>query len=122
MRIDGAVALVTGASRGIGFALVEALIARGASHVYGTSRNPGAESSADECARLIPIRMDVTDEIGVSGVAALANDVTSSDQQCRSADARRPIRRHSRADLTGDRDELHGTDQRRASFRARHRA
>jgi len=76
MKIEGAVALVTGASRGIGLALVEALIARGASHVYATSRSPGVQNSADGCERLIPLRMDVTDETGILGVASLANDVT----------------------------------------------
>jgi NAD(P)-dependent dehydrogenase (short-subunit alcohol dehydrogenase family) len=38
-RIDGRVALVTGANRGIGRALTEALLARGARKVYATSRH-----------------------------------------------------------------------------------
>jgi NAD(P)-dependent dehydrogenase (short-subunit alcohol dehydrogenase family) len=41
-RIEGAVALVTGASRGIGLALTEALLARGVRKVYATARNPEA--------------------------------------------------------------------------------
>ncbi|MDR3462474.1 MAG: SDR family NAD(P)-dependent oxidoreductase [Beijerinckiaceae bacterium] len=76
MRIEGAVALVTGASRGIGFALVEGLIARGVSHVYATARTPRVQNGPDGRDRLIPLRMDVTNEPGVLGVAALANDVT----------------------------------------------
>ena len=39
MRIDHAVALVTGANRGIGRAYVEALLTRGARRVYATARN-----------------------------------------------------------------------------------
>ncbi len=39
-RIEGAVALVTGANRGIGRALTESLLARGVRKVYATARNP----------------------------------------------------------------------------------
>ena len=38
MQIKGTVALVTGANRGIGAALVRALLDRGASKVYATAR------------------------------------------------------------------------------------
>ena len=38
MRIDNTIALVTGANRGIGAALVEALLERGASKVYAAAR------------------------------------------------------------------------------------
>jgi len=41
-RIEGAVALVTGANRGIGRALTEALLARGVKKVYATARHPEA--------------------------------------------------------------------------------
>src|SRR5260370_41072071 len=41
-RIEGAVALVTGANRGIGRALTEALLTRGVRKVYATARNPEA--------------------------------------------------------------------------------
>ena len=39
-RIEGAVALVTGANRGIGRALTEALLTRGVRKVYAAARNP----------------------------------------------------------------------------------
>jgi NAD(P)-dependent dehydrogenase (short-subunit alcohol dehydrogenase family) len=41
-RIERAIALVTGANRGIGRALTEALLARGARKVYATARHPEA--------------------------------------------------------------------------------
>ena len=59
-RIEGAVALVTGANRGIGRALTEALLARGVRKVYATARNPEAlRALRDE--RIVPLRLDVTD-------------------------------------------------------------
>jgi NAD(P)-dependent dehydrogenase (short-subunit alcohol dehydrogenase family) len=39
-KIQGAIALVTGANRGIGRALTEALLTRGARKVYATARDP----------------------------------------------------------------------------------
>jgi NAD(P)-dependent dehydrogenase (short-subunit alcohol dehydrogenase family) len=48
--------LVTGASRGIGRALVEEAVRRGAKRVYAGMRNP--ESSPD--ARIVPVELDVT--------------------------------------------------------------
>ena len=41
MNIENTVALVTGANRGIGAALVEALLERGASKVYAAARREG---------------------------------------------------------------------------------
>src|SRR2546423_6091436 len=70
-RIEGAVALVTGANRGIGRALIEALLTRGARKVYATARNPeGLRALDDE--RLVSLRLDVTDadQIRAAGEAA----------------------------------------------------
>ena len=39
MQIKDSVVLVTGANRGIGRALIDALLERGASRVYATARN-----------------------------------------------------------------------------------
>ena len=58
--IDAAVALVTGANRGIGRALTEALLARGARKVYATARNPEALRDLRD-PRLVLLRLDVTD-------------------------------------------------------------
>ncbi|WP_239342370.1 SDR family oxidoreductase [Frankia sp. CiP3] len=71
MRIEGAVALVTGANRGLGAAIAEALLASGAT-VYGAARDPG--SIADD--RIIPVRLDVTDGDQIAEAARRSRDVS----------------------------------------------
>lgn len=70
-EIEGAVALVTGGSRGIGKALVEELLARGASKVYATARDPRTVSPD-----AVPVELEVTDPDSVAAAAELAGDVT----------------------------------------------
>jgi NAD(P)-dependent dehydrogenase (short-subunit alcohol dehydrogenase family) len=73
-RIEGAVAVVTGANRGIGRALTEALLTRGARKVYATARNPEAlHALRDE--RLVSLRLDVTDVDQIREAAEAASDV-----------------------------------------------
>jgi len=73
-RIEGKVALVTGANRGIGRALTEALLARGARKVYAAARNPeGLRALSDE--RLVPLRLDVTDADQIRAAAEAVLDV-----------------------------------------------
>lgn len=78
MQIEGAVALVTGANRGIGLALVRDLAARGVRHVYGTARNPErfAEAETPPPHRFSALRLDLSDDDSIADVAALTNDVT----------------------------------------------
>jgi NAD(P)-dependent dehydrogenase (short-subunit alcohol dehydrogenase family) len=62
-RIEGAVALVTGANRGIGRALTEALLTRGVRKVYATARDPEAlRAPRDE--RLVPLTRRSSIELG----------------------------------------------------------
>jgi short-subunit dehydrogenase len=73
-KIEGAVALVTGANRGIGRALTEALLARGVKKLYATARNPEAlRALRDE--RLVVLRLDVTDAEQIRAAGEAASDV-----------------------------------------------
>jgi NAD(P)-dependent dehydrogenase (short-subunit alcohol dehydrogenase family) len=73
-RIEGAVALVTGANRGIGRALVDALLARGVKKVYAAVRNTDALSDLrDE--RVVPLQLDVTDADQIRAAVDAASDV-----------------------------------------------
>lgn len=72
MKIRNAVALVTGANRGIGLAFANELLARGASKVYAAARNPATITQRGVQA----IRLDVDQPDDVAAAAAHASDVT----------------------------------------------
>lgn len=55
--VAGKTVLITGANRGLGLALVDEALNRGAAHVYAASRQPSTR--ADQ--RVTPMIMDVTD-------------------------------------------------------------
>ncbi|MDX2194519.1 MAG: SDR family oxidoreductase [Gemmatimonadales bacterium] len=74
--IQGSVALVTGANRGIGRAIVEALLARGATKVYAGARRPSDLGTLANDARVVPLTLDVTNDGQVAEAAAQAPDVT----------------------------------------------
>ena len=57
VQIEGAVALVTGANRGIGRAFTEALLDRGAAKVYGAARDVARITDP----RVVAVELDVTD-------------------------------------------------------------
>jgi NAD(P)-dependent dehydrogenase (short-subunit alcohol dehydrogenase family) len=77
VRVEGSVALVTGANRGIGLALTHALLERGCAKVYAAARDPKTLDVAHERhgARLVPLRLDVTSAEQVAEVAGRAADV-----------------------------------------------
>src|SRR5262245_14169300 len=75
-QVEGAVALVTGANRGIGAALVQGLLEAGARRVYAAARNPQTLAAlAQQDERIVPVALDITDEASVYEVAQRLTDV-----------------------------------------------
>ncbi|MBB6476292.1 SDR family oxidoreductase [Sphaerisporangium rubeum] len=71
MKIQDSVVLVTGGNRGIGKALVEEALARGARTVYAGARDPETVTTPGA----VPLRLDVTDPASVAAAARQAGDV-----------------------------------------------
>ena len=75
--VNGKIALVTGANRGIGEALVAALLAAGAAKVYAAARK--TEDLAPLLARhgsvVVPLQLDVTRPADIAAAAVAAADV-----------------------------------------------
>ncbi|SNS50246.1 SDR family oxidoreductase [Rhodococcoides kyotonense] len=72
VAIDGAVVLVTGGRRGLGKAIVDELLERGAAKVYATART----QKPSEDSRVVAAELDVTDDDSVAALAASLTDVT----------------------------------------------
>lgn len=68
---NGKVALVSGANRGIGRAVVEELINRGASKVYAGARNIDSLNGlkAEYGDKVVPVQLDVTDQASMDKAA-----------------------------------------------------
>lgn len=78
MELNDTVALVTGANRGLGQALVTALVAAGARKVYAAGRDVGRLDALARTAapgRIAPVALDVTDAQSVGRLAEIAPDV-----------------------------------------------
>ena len=78
MKIEGAIALITGANRGVGRCFVEELASRGAAKVYVTARDldaldyPGMIGET----RIVPLQLDVTKDSHISAARRAAGDAT----------------------------------------------
>ena len=78
-RLDGKVALVTGASRGLGAGIADALKEAGAT-VAGTSREQGSAEQVAERLDSVPVVMDVSDVASVrAGVDRVASELGRLD-------------------------------------------
>lgn len=77
-QIAGSIAFVTGANRGIGAALVDALVTRGAAKVYAAARNLSTLEPlvARHGSRVVPVQLDVTNDADIVAAAKLAADTT----------------------------------------------
>ena len=71
MKINNAVAFVTGANRGLGLAFAKALLERGAVKVYAAARNPEAVTLKG----VAPLKLDVTNDEEAAAAALAAGDV-----------------------------------------------
>ena len=75
MDLAGRKILITGANRGLGAAFVEAALARRADTIYAAARNPTSLPEFSDPARVIPVRLDVTDQETMVAAANEASDV-----------------------------------------------
>ncbi len=77
MEIEGKTALVTGANGGIGRALIEALLDKGAARIYAGARTTSAvaELAHIDENRVFPVRLDVTHPASVAAAAERCRDV-----------------------------------------------
>ena len=75
-QIKGSVCFVTGSNRGIGRAIVEALIDNGAAKVYAAARNTDTLSAlvAASGGKAVAVRLDVTKEEQILAVTKIASD------------------------------------------------
>ncbi len=73
MNISASIPVVTGANRGLGRALVDGLLARGARTVYALARDP---SALRHDPRVVPVAFDLLDATSIAAAAARAADAT----------------------------------------------
>ena len=71
MKVEGAAALVTGANRGLGAAIAQALLDSGAK-VYGAARDTTSITNQD----VIPVTLDVTSGDDIANAARRCGDVS----------------------------------------------
>ena len=74
MKLEGSVALVTGANRGLGRALVSALVEAGVAKVYAAARDEKKLSPGGS--RVVPVTLDTSKPDQLVAVARRASDVT----------------------------------------------
>jgi NAD(P)-dependent dehydrogenase (short-subunit alcohol dehydrogenase family) len=71
MNIDGSIALVTGANRGLGRVFARALLEQGARTVFGGAREPSTIEDPD----VVPLRLHVTDPASMAHAAEQLTEI-----------------------------------------------
>lgn len=74
MQLENRTVLVSGANRGIGKSLVDALLDRGVKKIYATARKPEQLPDFNDD-RVIPLKLDITDSEQIKHAATEASDV-----------------------------------------------
>jgi len=108
MKIADATVLVTGANRGLGSALVEEALRRGATRVYAGTRQPWTHTDP----RVTPLTLDITD---AAQIQAAARQVAALDLLINNAGLalfddlsdRAALERHLAVNLYGPHDVTH---------------
>jgi NAD(P)-dependent dehydrogenase (short-subunit alcohol dehydrogenase family) len=75
MKIQGSVALVTGANRGVGRAFVKVLLDQGAKKIYATARDVSKIADLAQPGKVEILALDITNAAQVAAAAAKASDV-----------------------------------------------
>ena len=77
MNISDSIILITGANRGIGFALTQKALEKGAAKVYATYRSEGNRAALEALGeRVVPVQLDLSDR---KSIAQLSKSVPSLD-------------------------------------------
>ncbi len=74
MKLDNKVIFVSGANRGIGKAIVAALLKQKVAKIYAGARKVADLPDFGD-ARVVPVALDITNRAQITAAAALANDV-----------------------------------------------
>lgn len=73
MNLDNKVVFVSGANRGIGKAIVDALLKQNVAKIYAAARQPQSLKFNDP--RVVPVELDITNRAQIDAAAKLAGDV-----------------------------------------------
>ena len=74
MNLNDKTVLVTGANRGIGLAIVKALLGKNVRKIYSAARDTSTLPDLHD-ARIVPIALDITDPSQITSAANVAKDV-----------------------------------------------